>query len=134
MALLLTLTSGRVYATLPDMTDQEKFKGIVERLKADGWCDDPMYISVMVIINYLDQLQEMKLIESPFSMSPVGKKIVTLVDEFDWKPSDPDVQRFVSEMVEEDHRVPFTFLIKRFRDNKEEFLEEVKKFRESGGE
>lgn len=116
------------------MTDQEKFKGIVERLKADGWCDDPMYISVMVIINYLDQLQEMKLIESPFSMSPVGKKIVTLVDEFDWKPSDPDVQRFVSEMVEEDHRVPFTFLIKRFRDNKEEFLEEVKKFRESGGE
>ena len=116
------------------MTDKQKFEGIVERLKAEGWCDDPMYISIMVIISYLDQLQEMKLIESPFSMTPMGKKIIRLVDEFEWKPSDAHLRQYVTEMIEEDEQEGFFFMLKRYRDNKEELLEEVKKFRESGDE
>lgn len=112
-----------------DMTTEEKFKGIVERLKAEGWCDDPSYISVMVIIHYLDKLQQMKIVECAFTMTPIGTKIADICEEFDWKPSDLDVRRFVDEMVEEKERPAFAFMIKKYRDDREGLLEEIKESR-----
>lgn len=111
------------------MTNEEKFAAIVERLKAEGWIDDPTIISVMVIIDYLDKLEKMKLIECAFNMTPVGSKIADICHEFMWLPSDLDIRRFVDDMVDEVDRIGFSYMIKRFRDDKEGLIEEVKKFR-----
>ena len=115
------------------MTNEEKFSAIVERLKAEGWLDDPNIVSVMVIIDYLDKLESMKLIECAFNMTPVGRKIADVCYEFDWKPSDLDIRRFVDDMVDEADRIGFSYIIKRFRDDKEGLIEEVKKSREENG-
>ena len=115
------------------MTNEEKFTAIVERLKAEGWLDDPNIISVMVIIDYLDKLEKMKLIECAFNMTSTGRKIASICDEFDWKVSDLDIRRFVDDMVDEADRIGFSYMIKRFRDDREGLVEEVKKFREENG-
>lgn len=107
------------------MTNEDKFKAIVDRIKAEGWCTEPTFISVMVIINYLDQLQKTKVIECAFSMTETGKNIVAICDEFDWKPSDEDIIRFVTEMVDEPDKTAFAYLIKRYRDDKEKLLKEI---------
>ena len=113
------------------MTTEEKFTAIVERLKADGWCDDPNIVSVMMIINYLDKLEKEGLVECAFSMSDKGRTIAAICEEFDWQPSDLDVRRFIDEMVEKEDGPAFSYMIKRWRDDREGLLEEVKKFRES---
>lgn len=114
------------------MTDKQKFEGIVERLKAEGWCDDPMFISIMVIIGYMNELQKLGLMDCPYALAESGRKIITTTEEFDWKPSDDDINRFASELVDGQDQSPIVFMLRRWRDNKEEFLDEVKKFRESG--
>ena len=112
------------------MTSEEKFKGIVERLRAEGWCDDPSYISVMVIIHYMDNLQKLGVIECAFNMTPMGTKIADICEEFDWKPTNEDVLRFVTEMVEQPDQAGFAYMINRYRDDREGLMEEIKKFRE----
>ena len=111
------------------MTNEEKFHAIVERLKAEGWLENPQMISVMVIINYLDKLEEMGIISSAFNMSPKGKNISAVCEEFDWKPSDEDITRFCNEMVEGVDKAGFTFIVKRYRDDRDGLIEEIKKFK-----
>ena len=112
-----------------DMTSDQKFKAIVERLKAEGWCDDPSYVSVMMIIHYLDKLQKEGLIECAFNMTPMGTKIAAICEEFDWQPSDLDIRRFVDEMVEAQDGPAFRYMIQRFRDDREGLLVEATQVR-----
>lgn len=121
---------------IPHMTNDEKFIAIVERLKAEDWCDEPAYISVLVIINYLDELQKLGLIYGvSCSMTERGKRVAAIVDEFNWSPSDEEIDRYVNDMVEKENQNTFSFLIKRYRDHKEELkeelMEESKKYKES---
>ncbi len=113
------------------MTEEEKFKGIVERVKGEDWCADRNYVSMMVIVSYLDQLQNEGLIECAFKMAPEGKRIADICEEFEWKPTDLDVRQFLDEMVEETERPAFGYMIKKFRDDREGLFEEITKFRES---
>ncbi len=106
------------------MTTDEKFKAIVERLKAEGWCDEPAYISVMMIIHYLDQLQKEGIVECAFNMTELGGRIAAICEEFDWQPSDIEIRNFCDEMVEERDRPAFCHMIKQWRDNREGLLEE----------
>ena len=106
------------------MTNEEKFKAIVERLKAEGWCDEPSYISVMMIIHYLDQLQKEGIVECAFNMTELGRRIAAICEEFDWQPSDIEIRNFVDEMVEENDRSAFRYMIQKWRDDREELLKE----------
>lgn len=108
------------------MTNDEKFKAIVERLKAEGWCTEPSYISIMMIVNYLDQLRQKGVVDCAYNMTETGQKVAAVCEEFDWEPSDEDVFRFVNEMVEDTDKAAFAYMIKRYRDDKEKFLEEIK--------
>ena len=108
------------------MTNEAKFKAIVERLKAEGWCTEPTFISVMMIVNYLDQLSKHGVVECAYNMTENGQKVAAICEEFDWKPTDEDILRFVTEMVEDTDRAAFAYMIKRYRDDKEKFVEEIK--------
>lgn len=116
------------------MTNEEKFQGIIERMKKIGEDLDPHHVSVMVIIGYLDALQKKGLIECAFNMTPVGNKIMSICDEFEWKPSDVEVRNFVNEMVDEQDRPAFGYMIKRYRDDREGLFEEIERFREGKSE
>lgn len=114
------------------MTTEEKTKAILERIKCEGVFDEPeQTVSVMVIIHYLDQLSKLGLVECAFNMTEMGGKVASICEEFDWQPSDEDVLRFVNEMMEEPDRAAFAYMIKRYRDDREGLLEEIRKFRES---
>jgi len=114
------------------MTIDETVKAILERLKLEGVFEEPTQtISVMMIIHYLDQIQKLGLVECAFNMTPMGTKIAAVCEEFDWQPSDEDIARFVTEMVEEEDREGFAYMIQKYRDDREGLLEDIKKFRES---
>ena len=112
------------------MTNDEKFKAIVERIKAKGWLVEHQYISVMMIINYFDKLEKLELVECAFNMTSTGKDVVAVCEEFDWQPTDKDIIEFMNDMVDEPDRLGLTYIISRFRDDRDGFLEEVKKFKE----
>lgn len=108
------------------MTNEAKFKAIVERLKPEGWCTEPTFISVMMIANYLDQLSEHGVVECAYNMTENGQKVAAICEEFDWKPTDEDILRFVTEMVEDSDKAAFAYILKQYRDNKDNFIKEIK--------
>lgn len=107
------------------MSNEEKFKAIIDRLKMHGWFDTPEFISVFMIIHYMQQLQQKGVIECAFTITDSGKNIISVCEEFDWKPSDNDIYKFVNEMIDESDRLPFIYLIKQYRDNKDSLLKEI---------
>jgi len=106
------------------MTNKRKFDAIVERIKAEDWIIDPSYISIMVIIDYLDKLEEAGIIECAFNMTPIGKNVAAICEEFDWQPTDKDIHRFAEAMVEEPERETIGYLLKQFRDDREKLLDD----------
>lgn len=90
------------------------------------------YIAPMVIIGYLDDLKNMKLIENSIKMTPTGKSVKAICEEFEWKPTDDELIGFVKEMVEENLKPMFLFLLLKYRDHREKMFEEVD-FLKNGG-
>jgi hypothetical protein len=114
------------------MTREQKFTAIVDRVKIEGWCNDPMAISIMVIISYLSELQKLGLIDVPYSMTDTGRSVAAICHEFEWTPSDEDILNFVVDLVDEPDRAGIMLIIQRYRDNKETLLEDIKKSKETG--
>lgn len=113
------------------MTREEKFKGIIERLKEKDVDFDPIHVSAMVIIGYLDELQKLGLIESAFTINPSGKAVKDICEEFDWKPTDEEVKAFVIEMIDKQDRAAFTHIVRQYRDDREKFLAEFEEFKKT---
>lgn len=116
------------------MNRQEKLEAILERLKKKGADIDGGHVSAMVIVGYLDDLAKQGLIESAWTMTPVGNTIRSVCEEFDWKPDDDEIKAFVMEMVEPKERPPFMFMIKKYRDDREGLIEDFKKAKEQMGD
>ncbi len=113
------------------MTREQKFQGILERLKEKSINFEQEHISAMVIVGYLDDLQTRGMIESAFTITEAGKMVEAICDEFEWKPSDEEIIAFVTGMVEESERPAFAFIIKKYRDDRETFLKEFDDFKNS---
>jgi len=111
------------------MTTEEKFNAIIERIKAEKLDISPEAISMMLIIDYTNKLEQMKLIECGFHMTSIGQNVVAICEEFDWQPQDIDIVNFVNEMIEEPDRIAFIYMIKRFRDDRNGLIEEVSRFK-----
>lgn len=112
------------------MTNDEKFNAIIERLSPIGRGLDSDHISMMVIMGYMDFLQKNGLIQSECRITQMGKDAVAICDEFDWKPSDKDVDMFINSMLEPPQRAAIRFFIMQLRDNREEFVATMKKFKD----
>jgi len=107
------------------MTNDDKFKAIVERLNAQDWCNTPLYISIMVIISYLVDLKERGLIDCEYEITELGKKITSVCEEFEWKPSDEHIKQFVNDTIDDSEKLAFECMICKYRDNKEELIKEI---------
>jgi hypothetical protein len=108
------------------MTKPEKIKAILARLKKENADIAEAHISAMVITGYLDDLAQAGIIESAFAMTPVGRSVRSICEEFDWKPTDEDLIAFVSNMVGPEERVGFLFMLKKYRDDRTGLLTEFK--------
>jgi len=111
------------------MTNSEKYTAIVERLKKENTSIEEAHVSAMVISGYLDDLGKAGIIESAFAMTPVGNVVRAICEEFDWKPTDDEIAAFVSEMVGPKEQVPFLFILKKYRDDRNGLLLEFKKMK-----
>jgi hypothetical protein len=115
------------------MTQEDKFKGIIERLKEKGTDIDPKHVSAMVIIGYLDDLSKLGLIESAFTVNPSGHIVRSICDEFEWHPSDEEIKEFVISMVDEPERAPLAYMIHRYRDDLYKFIAELGDYKKEQG-
>lgn len=113
------------------MTNEEKLKSILSHPSINNFELKEEHLAAMMITGYLGFLQDQKLIESEFSVTPTGKNLIAVCEEFDWKPADKDVDEFLLEYIQSpDERKAFKFLVLKVRDGKDKFLEELKKFRQ----
>ena len=116
------------------MNKEEKLTAILERLKSKGTDIDGGHISAMVIVGYLDDLAKQGLIESAWTMMPIGNSVRAICEEFDWKPDDDEIKAFVMEMIDPKEQPPFMMLIKKYRDDREGLLEDFKKAKDDLGD
>lgn len=115
------------------MTKDEKFKAIIERLKDKGSGFDPMYISAMVIIGYLSDIAKEGIIEAECNVTPLGKSVLAICEEFDWKPSNKEIYTFVTDIVEKSEQIAFMVLIKKYRDDREGLFKEFEDLKKPNG-
>lgn len=107
------------------MTQDEKFKAIVERLNTKSIEIDPGTISALVLAGYLDDLAHAGALESGFGVTQKGKDVRAICEEFDWKPDDTSIIDFVNEIVPRHDATAFIYLLKKYRDNREALLKEI---------
>lgn len=115
------------------MTDKEKFDAIIERLEGLGNNLTPKHLSVIMINGYLDILTREKILMGERLMTPMGENVLSICEEFDWRPSQEDIIEFVQEMVDVDNREALIILLVMYRDDPIKFLESSKKAREENG-
>ena len=111
------------------MSDKEKLDAILARMKEDGKDIAPQHISAMVIVGYLNELADLGLIETAFNMTPLGKNIKAICEEFDWKPTDDDIKAFVIEMVAEKERPAFAYMVTKYRDDRQGLINDFEAFK-----
>lgn len=112
------------------MTTQEKLKAILDRVPILDKHYTSEYISMMVVTSYLNALAKTGLLVSSHIITPLGENVVAVCEEFDWKPSDQDIEMFLNEFVVSEDRPGFRHFIKQYRDNRDEFLEKIRKFKD----
>ena len=112
------------------MTTEEKFKAIQERVPLLDETYTPQHVSVMIITGYLDTLAREGLLEMPHAVTPLGRSVIAVCEEFDWKPSDEDIEMYVSDLIPTEVQEEFRYFILQFRDNREELMDKIKKFKD----
>jgi hypothetical protein len=103
------------------MTRDEQFNGIVERLADPSTEFTPLHLSVMVIIGYLEKLQKLKIVESPFQINATGYHICDVCAEFAWIPTDSEIDDFVSHSMEPSVWNKFGELLRQYRNDPSKF-------------
>ena len=110
------------------MTREEKFQAILSRAKKYEEFITPDHISIVMITSYIDDLTKHGLIANRrFSLSGIGKDLTALCDEFDWQPTDTDINQFVEQMVDPQDQEKFSTYLFRYRDDRAGLLEDIKK-------
>lgn len=110
------------------MTRDEKFKAIIGRLGESAIEFQPIHLSVLILMGYMEILFENGIIyEGTIEITPAGKQAMVLCQEFDWKPTDADVVTFCKEMVTSEQLESFVLMLRAMRDDRETFLENAKK-------
>jgi len=108
------------------MTNEDKQNGIIERLKSENTEFDPMMLSALVITQYLSDFQELGILEGSVKIEESGKKVIDVINEFNWLPSDNDIESFVNGLVSFKDINGLIRMLKIYRDNPIEFVEKYK--------
>jgi len=98
------------------MTRKEKLKAINDRVGTKFAFENELCVSVMLIANILDKLSQKGLVEAPLKVSPMGRNIVAICEEFEWEILDEDIQIYCNDLIPPEERNAFIHFIKTARD------------------
>jgi len=108
------------------MTNEEKRTGIIERFKSDSIDFDPLMLSALIITKYLFDFQELGILEGTIKIEESGKKIIDIINEFNWLPSDSEIEEFISNLVSSADNKSLITMVKAYRNNPQEFISKIK--------
>jgi hypothetical protein len=113
------------------MTEDAKFDAIIERLgKFKSGFHTPLHVDVFTITGYLSDLEDNKvIIGGQFSLTKDGKYVLSVIEEFDWKPTDESILRYVGDFVPYEEREGFFLLLKKYRDDRESLFSDFERFK-----
>jgi hypothetical protein len=109
------------------MTTDEKFDAIIDRLKSMGSDFTPKELSNIVLLGYIDLLIQRSILQRDggLKLSTIGKSAQAICDEFEWIPSDTDIDDFVDNSVQTSARPALKSFLSQCRDHREDFLETI---------
>ena len=108
------------------MTNAQKLKGLEERIKRENEEFDINAISCLLITKYFSDFQAMGIVDGDVSLSPSGLKIVNICNEFEWTPSDEEIEVYVKDLVHTDENSLIIEMMKYYRDNPNDFKNKYK--------
>ena len=109
------------------MTKKEKLKAIIQRLKEINVEIDPAMISCLVISKYLSDFQKANILEGELNVTERGLKVVSIAEEFEWKPTNKEIKEFVLGLINSDINQNIVNMMIEYRDNPVEFMEKNKR-------
>lgn len=113
------------------MTEQEKLKAIKERVPLLDETITAQHVSFMLIVGYLNALyKEGMVTQGEYGVTPLGENVIAVCEEFDWKPSDNDIETFIAEMTPPEDHEAFRHFLFQYRDNRIELMEKIKRFKD----
>lgn len=112
------------------MTTEEKRKAIIQRISVLDDTFTNQHISFILILAYLRDLAKEGIISGgQYALSNIGGDAVAICEEFDWKPTDADIDLFLTEAVIQDDVPTFKYYLTEYRDNRSELLGKIKRFK-----
>jgi len=81
------------------MNRQEKAQAIAERL-GDKNYSIPLLLSMIVIADCLLKLEKKGILEVAYGVSERGQNIAALCSEFEWQPTDKEIQFYCETQME----------------------------------
>lgn len=113
------------------MTKEEKRKAIIQRIPVLDDTFTDQHISFILILAYLEELAKMGIVGGgKIHLSNMGANAVAVCEEFDWKPTNEDIELFLSAQSEPECIEMLRFFITEYRDNRDKVVESVKTFKE----
>jgi len=107
------------------MTKREKLKEITSRLKEINVEIDTDMISCLVISKYCADFMKKNIIEGELIVSENGLKVVSLCEEFDWKPTNKEIKEYVDGLVSTEDNEKLIEMLIEYRDDSVGFMEKV---------
>jgi hypothetical protein len=120
------------------MTDEEKIAGMKAMAPhLIGPDKERGFFSWIVFMGYLDYLIENGIItQGQYMMSSKGKDLLSVCDEFEWKPSDFELAAYVNHLFSEseDNKVKIIDMMMNLRDTPNGFRKMVKEIKKESNE
>ena len=107
------------------MSNEEKLKAIADRLSQLKVEIDSDMITCLVISNYFNEFQKKGLIDGELVMTPNGLTVVSVVNEFDLKPTNEEIKEYVDGLISSDNNEQLIKMLIEYRDNPIEFMEKI---------
>ncbi len=111
------------------MTKKEKFNAIAQRCKFNSTIK-PIHVSVLMILNYMDKFREKGMIDGAIGgvLTGKGQNIQSVFEEFEWIPTDADIELFGKDMIDDpDTRMKTMVLLKAYRDRGDTLFDDFEK-------
>ncbi len=115
-----------MYSGVVIMTEKQKFKAITERLGKLKFKQKEL--DCFLIAAYLNDLEDHGIVSgNTHGVTPKGRKVVAICEEFDWKINVKNLIEYVKNMVEPSQQNAFFNILTRYCDDREKLFEEFKR-------
>ena len=106
------------------MTKEEKLTAIIDRIHTKSIDINSKSISALMLSGYVDGLAKAGILAHGLDVTPGGKDVISICEEFEWEPDDNDIMAFAKEVTKSEEQPSLICVLKKYRDDRDKLMKE----------